>query len=213
MTRTIDYGLGPKEVRALHLPEDKSLPHIRISPKRDHTGRDVISVVCDDPYVFVEMSVNPDGSILYKSRAFVATVRHTESGFPYWISFRDHRSTADVHDWRVMQGIKNALVGPEAEAVELFPAESRLVDESNQFHLWCFPEQLGFGFEEREVFTAAESDRIYELKGQEGMEGRQRPFPRHIEARKRKDEDLLAITDTTSVRRIDLDREEDDDAE
>lgn len=46
----------------------------------------------------------------------------------------------------------NELVGEEVEAVELYPAESRLVDGSNQFHLWCvigfrFP----FGFEERLV--------------------------------------------------------------
>src|SRR6187402_3694185 len=32
------------------------------------------------------------------------------------------------NDWRNFQQIKNELVGPEYEAVELFPAESRLVD-------------------------------------------------------------------------------------
>ena len=39
-------------------------------------------------------------------------------------------------DWREFQLIKNALVGEENEAVELFPAESRLVDTSNTYHLW-----------------------------------------------------------------------------
>jgi hypothetical protein len=43
------------------------------------------------------------------------------------------------HDWRDMQAIKNQLVGPEVEAFELYPAESRLMDPSNQFILWCFP--------------------------------------------------------------------------
>lgn len=43
------------------------------------------------------------------------------------------------HDWREYQQIKNDLVGPEWEAVELYPAESRLVDPSNAFYLWCFP--------------------------------------------------------------------------
>src|SRR6516164_7566855 len=42
-----------------------------------------------------------------------------------------------IHDWRELQEIKNALVGPEHEAVELYPAESRLVDTANQFHLWA----------------------------------------------------------------------------
>jgi hypothetical protein len=34
------------------------------------------------------------------------------------------------------QVIKDELVGVEYEAVELFPAESRLVDTSNEYHLW-----------------------------------------------------------------------------
>lgn len=43
-----------------------------------------------------------------------------------------------VTDWRHKQEIKNMLVGPEFEAVELFPAESRVVDTANQYHLWVF---------------------------------------------------------------------------
>jgi hypothetical protein len=39
-------------------------------------------------------------------------------------------------DWRHFQQIKNMLVGAENEAVELFPAESRLVDTANVYHLW-----------------------------------------------------------------------------
>lgn len=54
-----------------------------------------------------------------------------------------------VHDWRDLQRIKNELVGPECEAVELYPAESRLVDSANQYHLWCINDptfRFGFGF-------------------------------------------------------------------
>ena len=52
-------------------------------------------------------------------------------------------------NWRHFQQIKNELVGPEFEAVELFPAESRLVDAGNQYHLWVhmdpkFRFQMGF---------------------------------------------------------------------
>jgi hypothetical protein len=39
-------------------------------------------------------------------------------------------------NWKDFQTIKNELVGPEYEAVELFPAESRLVDMDNEYHLW-----------------------------------------------------------------------------
>ena len=59
-----------------------------------------------------------------------------------------------VRDWRLLQQIKNALVGPDHEAVELYPAESRLVDTANQFHLWCLAEpglRFPFGYVERLV--------------------------------------------------------------
>jgi hypothetical protein len=48
-----------------------------------------------------------------------------------------------VRDWRHLQQIKNEVVGPEAEAFEIFPAESRLVDTANQYHLWAIPAQTG----------------------------------------------------------------------
>lgn len=58
-----------------------------------------------------------------------------------------------IHDWRDLQEIKNAIMGDEAEAVELYPAESRLVDSANQFHLWVIPpgQKFPFGFNERGV--------------------------------------------------------------
>jgi hypothetical protein len=45
---------------------------------------------------------------------------------------------AAIFDWRHRQLIKNELVGEECEAFEIYPAESRLVDTSNKYHLWCF---------------------------------------------------------------------------
>ena len=59
-----------------------------------------------------------------------------------------------LQDWRVLQEIKNALVGEECEAIELFPAESRLVDTANQRWLWCFVDptvRVPLGFAERAV--------------------------------------------------------------
>jgi len=43
------------------------------------------------------------------------------------------------HDWRDLQRIKNQIAGEETEGFELFPAESRLLDPSNYYTLWCFP--------------------------------------------------------------------------
>lgn len=57
-------------------------------------------------------------------------------------------------DWRHFQQIKNELVGEECEAVELYPAESRLVDQGNKYHLWVVVDptfRFPFGWSERSV--------------------------------------------------------------
>ena len=53
-------------------------------------------------------------------------------------------------DWSEHQQIKSQLIGPEYEAVELFPAESRLIDTTNEYHLWVHPApsfRFPFGFD------------------------------------------------------------------
>lgn len=71
------------------------------------------------------------------------------------------------HDWRDFQRIKNALAGPDWEGVELYPSVDRLVDSANQYHLWCYPYQLPFGFNSSLVMD-------HGLVEQAG--GAQRPF-------------------------------------
>ena len=63
------------------------------------------------------------------------------------------RDKQSIHDWRDLQQIKNALCGPEREAFEIYPAESRKVDSANQYHLWVCPEgvQIPCGWIERLV--------------------------------------------------------------
>jgi hypothetical protein len=68
------------------------------------------------------------------------------------------------HSWRHFQQIKNELVGPEYEAVELFPAESRLVDSSNEYHLWVHATpgaRLPFGFQRRFVLEQPAAAAIF----------------------------------------------------
>lgn len=50
-----------------------------------------------------------------------------------------------ARDWRHLQQIKDEVCGPEFEAVELFPAQSRVVDMTNTTHLWVFKKELEFG--------------------------------------------------------------------
>lgn len=42
-------------------------------------------------------------------------------------------------DWRDFQQMKTQLCGAEREGVEVYPAESRVIDTANQFHLWVLP--------------------------------------------------------------------------
>ena len=86
-----------------------------------------------------------------------------------WLSIK-RRDRGIVRDWRHLQRIKNDLCGDERWGVEFFPAESELVDTSNQFHLCVMPEGMRppvriFGM--RDVMTPSEAEKVG---------ARQRPF-------------------------------------
>lgn len=78
-------------------------------------------------------------------------------GWPDMIHLSIKLLTEDpIHDWRDLQAIKNTLVGEENEAIELYPAESRLVDVANRFHLWVIATpgfRFPFGFPDRMTAT------------------------------------------------------------
>jgi hypothetical protein len=99
------------------------------------------------------------------------------------------RDRATVHDWRDMQAIKNMLVGPEHEAIELYPAESRLVDTANQYHLWALKtttRRFPVGFDERLVMD-------YDEHREDGSV--QRPLPPDVQPGKHIPGDLDATTE------------------
>lgn len=112
---------------------------------------------------------------VYLSDTYQVDLReHYSQGFEMtitWLSIK-RRDREPVHDWRELQSIKNAVCGPEREAVELYPAESRLVDTANQFHLFVFPKgvSIPLGWTSR---TVSED----EIAG-----ARQRPFDREVTA-------------------------------
>ncbi len=70
-----------------------------------------------------------------------------------------HNDRSVIDDWRDLQRIKNIFAGPDVDAVQVFPRESRLVDTSNQYHLWCFMDgaPLPYGYEERNVVDVNDS--------------------------------------------------------
>ena len=68
-------------------------------------------------------------------------------GWVWHLSFRrlDRQPVGREH-FRDFQRIKNALLGEEATAFEVYPAESNLADTSNQYHLWAYDDLRAFPF-------------------------------------------------------------------
>jgi hypothetical protein len=59
-----------------------------------------------------------------------------------------------IRSWRDLQRIKNEPVGPECEGIEIYPAESRLVDTANQYHLFVLTDptkRIPMGFDDGRV--------------------------------------------------------------
>ena len=95
-------------------------------------------------------------------------------GWPNFLHLSIRRNDRQViDDWREKQRIKNEVVGPENEGVELFPAESRLRDGANQFHLFVLAESgisFPFGYRGRVVSEGLN------IKIEGGSTSQQRPF-------------------------------------
>ena len=93
----------------------------------------------------------------FKNSRCTVLVRRVSCG-PNWLAMvqlsirRNDRKP--IHDWRDLQRIKNEIVGRENEGVELYPAESRLLDSANQFHMFVLEDlklRFPFGYRERLV--------------------------------------------------------------
>jgi hypothetical protein len=104
----------------------------------------------------------------YKNSRYTVLWRNVESRMGELVHLSIKRNDRlPIHDWRDLQRIKNEILGPEHEAMELYPAESRVVDTANQYHLWCFlGERAPFGYEAQRC--------VMEETGETGA--KQRPF-------------------------------------
>ena len=45
-----------------------------------------------------------------------------------------------------MQRIKNELAGEQTVGVEVYPAQTDVVDQANIYHIWCMPEGFALPF-------------------------------------------------------------------
>jgi hypothetical protein len=101
---------------------------------------------------------NPTEQVWGNEKYIVHVRRDIETGFfkggeMTHLSIRRNDRRA-MTDWRDFQWIKNDIVGEQNEGIEIFPAENRLVDGANQFHLWVFQDdtiRVPVGFSDRSV--------------------------------------------------------------
>lgn len=146
--------------------------------KRILQGR-VATVTAEEPWTPFERASASDGSsqffdgtdwfnIWKNSRYTVMTrvIKPSNPANPELVHLSIKRNDRrPIVNWRDLQKIKNDLVGPECEAVQIFPAESRMVDTSNQYHLWCLKDptlRIPFGYNERLVYEGNSNGAVQE---------------------------------------------------
>ena len=104
---------------------------------------------------------------LWINQTYQVMLRHFPETRAAYVSIK-RIDQAPLRAWRDIQRIKDQLLGPDCEAVELFPAQGRLVDTANQYHLWGSTDpayRFPFGFTHRAV-----SDDIGMGEGQAPLE-------------------------------------------
>lgn len=152
---------------------------------------------------------------LYLSEFYqVAIDKRPTHGFPGMLVWHLSIKRIDkepIMDWRDLQAIKCQLCGDEAEAIQLFPAKSRVVDTSNQYHLWVlmkgssgkFP-RLPIGWSTSMVLDEAATGKAKQRPL--GVHHEQQPFeaePSDVErARQLIDQTLSAIDDPAERDRV-----------
>jgi hypothetical protein len=108
----------------------------------------------EEKVLWVEQSMQHANPLqTWENDTYIVRVYHEPPFIQLDISRKDEKP---CENWRHFQQIKNELVGPEFEAVELYPAETRLVDTANQYHLWVYADpnyRFPFGFQKRIVLA------------------------------------------------------------
>ncbi len=71
-----------------------------------------------------------------------------------WLSIK-RIDRKPMNNWQDMQTIKNRIVGSDRDAIQMFPAETRIVNTANQYHLIVLPSDtiFPFGWGRRAVVT------------------------------------------------------------
>jgi hypothetical protein len=88
-----------------------------------------------DSYCMLEHWFNADYWVILDKKCRGASYK-TFQGYPLWHLEICRHDGEPIRNWQIIQAIKNEVVGEAYEAVELYPAHSRLMDVCNKYHLW-----------------------------------------------------------------------------
>lgn len=72
------------------------------------------------------------------------SVEPSDWGNIYHLWVRRHDKRPPV--WSDMQRIKNEIVGAEMVGVEVYPAQSTVIDQAPMYHIWCLPMSVTLPF-------------------------------------------------------------------
>jgi len=124
----------------------KSYPHMTLEQAKMGLHRDI----------YAEIYVNDIYQVAVYRNEEADELVHVEElkGRCTWLSIK-RRDKRPVNNWQDMQTIKNRLVGVDCDAIQIFPAESRMINMANQYHLIVLPSDawLPFGWGFRSVDT------------------------------------------------------------
>lgn len=132
-------------------------PAVKVPPSEERIAATRVEAerLGHDPDVAERMMRESDE--MWKNDRYTVIASRHEEGWVRLLSVRRNDRGPDM-PWRHLQRIKNQIAGDEAEALELFPAESRLVDTANQRWLWCVApgSKIPVGFDEGRHVTGPE---------------------------------------------------------
>jgi hypothetical protein len=117
-------------VRAERLP-DQNLTLEKAQAIADTFGIKVQEVIA----TYNDVTTNDD---IWINSRYQVNIRDLGSDIIHLSIKRLDKDRVGPERYRDFLRIKNELVNPECEAIELYPAMSRNVDTSNQYHLWVF---------------------------------------------------------------------------
>jgi len=104
----------------------------------------------------------------WKNDIYTVNVKYLDDFVHLSIKRNDRKP---CRNWRHFQWIKNQLVGEECEGLELYPAESRLVDNANQYHMWVLREP-------GKLLPVGWTNRVVSANAWQGM--KQEPWPENM---------------------------------